>query len=104
MTNFLHKSDSHSSMMNVTSRLALRIRHLPNFEFDWSDSTPQHPRESLTVDDFFPSEDARILKRALQFLMGFLVESFTSLSDLSQFVLAPEHLHPITESEVVLIL
>ena len=103
IANFLHKSDRHSSMMNVTSRLALRIRYLPDFEFDWSDTTPQRPRDSLTADDFLPSEeDARILKQhAVHFMMGFLVESFTSLSDLTKFVPALEHLHPITKSEVV---
>ena len=66
-----------SSMLNVTSRLAIRTRYLPNYEFDWSDTMPQRSRDSLTIDDFLPSEeDAKIVKdRATQYVMGFLVES-----------------------------
>ena len=95
--------DCHSSVLNVTSRLALRIRHLPPFEFDWSDTTPQCSRDTLTIEDFLPNEeDARIVKQcATQYIMGFLVESFTSLSDLAKFVPTPQHLHTTTKSEVV---
>ena len=34
-------------------------------------------------------------------MMGFLVTSFTSLSDLAEFVPAVEPLHPVEKSEVV---
>lgn len=90
-------------MLNVTSRLAIRIRYLPDFDFDWADTTPQRLRESLTIDDFLPSEeDAQVLKqRAISYMMGFLVETFSSLSDLAKFVPSPEHLHAVTKSEVV---
>ena len=73
-------------MLNVTSRLALRIRHLPPFEFDWSDTTPQRSCDTLTIKDFLPSEED-VKQRATQYIMGFLVKSFTSLSDLAKFVL-----------------
>ena len=65
-------------MMNVTSRLAVEIRHLPDFEFSWSDKTPQRSRDSITVEDVLPSQDdSRVLKEhAVQFLIRFLVESF----------------------------
>ena len=56
--------DQHSSMLNLTSRLAVKIKNLPDFEFDWADTTPQRPRTSLNVEDFLPSEvDATVLKQ-----------------------------------------
>ena len=38
-------------MSNLTTRLAINIRYLPDFDFNWSDCTPQKPRSSLTIDD-----------------------------------------------------
>lgn len=95
--------DHHSSMLNVTSRLAVKIKNLPEFDFSWDDTTPQRPRSSLTVDDFLPSEnDAMILKqRAVEYMMGFLVETFSSLKHLEEFVPESMSIHPITKSEVV---
>ena len=40
--------DRHSSMLNLTTRLAVNIRYLPDWEVDWSDTCPQRSRESLT--------------------------------------------------------
>ena len=90
-------------MMNVTSRLAIRIKNLPDFDFSWSDKTPQRPRESITFKDVSLSEsDARAIRqRAVRFLMGFLVKAFPSLHDLEEFVPEHEHIHPIKKSEVV---
>ena len=50
-------TDHHSQMMNITARLAVSIRFLPDFPFDWSDTKPQRARQSLTIDDFFPSKE-----------------------------------------------
>lgn len=87
-------------MLNVTSRLAIRIRYLPDFDFDWANTTPQRLRESLTIDGFLPSEeDAQLLKQRA--ISWFLVETFSSLSDLAKFVPSPEHLHAVTKSKVV---
>ena len=90
-------------MMNVTSRLAVKIRYLPDFEFSWSDNTPQRSRDSITIADISPSEeDAKALKEhAIRYIMGFLVTSFTSLSDLAEFVPAVELLRPVDKCEVV---
>ena len=81
-------------MMNVTARLAIRMRFLPDFPFEWSDTQPQRSRQSLTVDDFFPSKDDA-QERAIHYIMGFLVEN---ISDLAEFV---PLLHPPQKSEVV---
>ena len=98
-----HISDKHNSMLNVTSRLAVRLRNLPDWNVDWADSQPQCSRQSLTISDFLPSlEDACHMKeRATAFLMRFLAEEFDSLSDLEPFV--PEHKspHPVQKSEVI---
>ena len=95
--------DHHSSMMNLTSRLAIKIQHTPDFQFDWSDTAPQRPRKSLTIEDFLPNEnDATILKqRAVHYMMGFLVETFSSLNHLAKLVPETQSVHPVTKSKVV---
>ena len=95
--------DHHSSMLNLTSRLAIKIKYLPDYEFDWSDTSPQRPQTSLRVEDFLPNEnDATVLKqRAVQYVMGFLVETFASIKDLAEFVPKPKTVHPVIKSEIV---
>ena len=90
-------------MLNLTSTLAVKIKNLPAFEFDWADTTPQRPRTSLNVDDFLPSEaDATVLhQRAVHYMMGFLVETFSNLKHLAEFVPEPESIHSVTKSQVV---
>ena len=34
-------TDKHSTMLNMTARLAVEIRNLPDWEIDWEDTTPQ---------------------------------------------------------------
>ena len=90
-------------MLNLTSRLAIKIENLPDFEFDWADTIPQRLRTSLNVEDFLPSEaDATLLhQRAVHYMMGFLVETFSNLNHLAEFVPEPESIHPVTKSKVV---
>ena len=49
-------SDKHAHMLNIISRIAIKIRHLPNWKFDWSNTIPQRSHTSLTVIDFLMSE------------------------------------------------
>lgn len=74
-------------MLNLTSRLAIRIRNLPPWEFDWCDRTPQRHKESLTLFDFMPSEEdaGELHRRAVQYVMKFLVNEFPNLKDLKAF-------------------
>ena len=90
-------------MLNLTSRLAVKMKHLPNFDFNWSDTAPQRPQTSLKVEDFLPNEsDATILKqRAVHYMMGFLVQTFSSLQHLEGLVPETKSLHPVTKSVVV---
>lgn len=90
-------------MLNITTRLAVRLQNLPDWSIDWADSQPQRSRQSLTISDFLPSlEDARHLKeRATAFLMRFLVEEFDSLSDLESVVSKHQSPHPVHKSEVI---
>ena len=90
-------------MLNITSRLAVQLRHLPSFAFDWNDTQPQRSRQSLTISDFLPNEeDAQELKtRATHYIAHFLVQQFHSLSDLKEFVPEQQVLHPVTKSVVV---
>ena len=98
-----HITDCHSSMMNVTSRLAIKIRYLPDFDFSWSDKAPQRPRESVTIEDVSPSEsDAQVLKQhAIHFIMEFLVTTFSSLQDLEKLIPTVEPVHPVQKTDVV---
>ena len=90
-------------MMNVTARLAVRIRCFPDFPFEWSDTQPQCSRQSLTIDDFLPSKDdtMQLQQRATHYLMEFLVDTFSDLGHLRKFLPTAESLHPPSKSEVV---
>ena len=95
-------TDRHSSMMNVTPRLAIRLRYLPDWEFDWQDMQPQRSRDTLTISDFLPSEDdASYLKtQATHYIMRILTEEFEQLLHLKRFVPEQRPLHPPKKSEV----
>ena len=95
--------EHHSSMMNVTARLAVKIRYLPDFEFDWSDCSPQRSRQDIVIDDLLPSvEDSKILyQRALDLTKEFIVSHFDVLSDLKQFLPSKPVDHPVVKSEVI---
>ena len=68
-----------------------------------TDKTPQRSRQSITIEDVSPSQsDARVLKqRAIQFIMEFLVKTFSNLQDLEEFIPPVEPIHPVQKSEVV---
>ena len=86
-------------MTNLTSRLAIKIRYLPDFDFSWSDSTPQQPRSSLTTDDFLPNElDAAILKELPDEVS---CGDIPNLKHLAAVIPPLEPLHPVVKSEVV---
>ena len=62
-------------MLNLTSCLAIKLCYLPDWEFDWSDNTPQRSQDSLTLEEFLPDvEDAvEFMQRAVDYTMRFLV-------------------------------
>lgn len=95
--------DHHSTMLNLTSRMAVDIQNLPHWEVDWSDNKPQKTRSSLTCADFLPDEaDATELqKRAVLLVMEILTTEFTSLSDLQKLVPQRESPNPVCKSVVV---
>lgn len=95
--------DHHSSMMNVTSRLAFKVENFPDFPFSWSDTTPQCSRQSLIIEDYLPSESesSELENRAVYFIMEFLIKMFPSLQDLKSFVPERKTLHQCQKSQVV---
>ena len=99
----LTHTEHHSTMTNLTSRLAINIRYLPDFPFSWSDNTPQKPRSSLQTTDFLPTEaDASIiLEHAVEYLMRFMVETFQDLQGLSKLIPPRKTLHPVQKSKAV---
>ena len=96
-------TDRHSHMLNITARLAVNIRHLPDEQIDWSDDKPQRSMESLTISDFMLSEsDAEEMSaRATRYIMRFLVSNFSTFSDLKKFVPDEAPLHPVVKTEVI---
>ena len=75
-------SDQHSVMLNITARLAIKLRYLPSGEFDWSDNQPQASRESLTLEDFLPDEEdsTAFTEQAVEYTMRFLASEFPGLT------------------------
>ena len=101
-TVYFRNADKHAHMLNITSRIAIRIRHLPTWEFDWSDTTPQCSHASLTAVNFLMSEDAaEIHERAVRYMMRYMVSAFSTFSDLKQFITDEIPLHPVVKTEVV---
>ena len=76
--------DTHNTMVNVTTRIAVKIKNLPPFDFNWDSTTPQKPRGSVTVDDVLPSEadGETLFHRVVNFVKHFLVKHFQSLKHL----------------------
>lgn len=71
-------------MFNITSVLAVRIRHIPDWELD---TQPQMNRDLLTTSHYLSSEaDVAELKRAVSYIMNFLVQEFPALSDLKKLL------------------
>lgn len=81
-------TDKHSTMLNMTARLAVEIRNLPDWEIDWDDTTPQRDPATLTISDLLPGEadGTELQKRAMCYIMHILVEEFPSLADLQPFL------------------
>ena len=90
-------------MMNVTSRLAVKVKNLPDGNVDWSDTRPQRSRSELTIDDFIPNErdGEQLYERATEYVMRFLVNHFTSLHHLKHHAPDLQTPHPVSKSHVV---
>ena len=89
-------------MLNLTARLAISIRTLPEWDVDWSDTSPQRHPQTLTISDILPScEDAAELeKHAVDFIKKFLVAEFSDLKHF-QAELVQDEGHPTEKSVVV---
>ena len=87
------ESKPHGSILNVTSRLAIRLQNLPDWNVDWADLQAQRSRHSLIILSFRLEYARHLKERATAFLMRFLAEKFDSLSDLKRFV--PEQQSPL---------
>ena len=90
-------------MLNLTTRLAIKITNFPPWEFDWNDHAPQRHIDSLTVCDFLPTEEdaGELHKRAVKYIMKFLVAEFSDLKDLEVFVQDDVAVGEVSKSEVV---
>ena len=86
-------------MLNMTSRLAIDIRYIPE-HVNWSDKNPQGIRSELIAAEILPGpDDAAILqKRALTYLQHFLVSEFADLFQLRPFLPDPHPTYPVKKS------
>ena len=74
-------------MENTTTRLAVLISKLPDFEFSWEDSAPQGCRKKLTEEDILGNEDGLILyERMVKYVCSFIAPEFDDLCDLRPFI------------------
>ena len=89
-------------MMNITSRLAVCMHHLPE-NVDWNDTKPQRSLDSLTIDDFMLSESEaeEFKQRAIMYTARYLVKEFKSLNNLHKFLPPQSQIHPVGKTEFV---
>ena len=89
-------------MLNVTSRLAVRIKHIPD-DMSWTDTTCQRMRASLTISDILPgpAESKKLYDSAVQTDMELLVFEFKSLEGLRPLIPARTSPLPPSKSEIV---
>lgn len=66
----------------------MEVKHLPPWEVDWTDASPQRDTATVTISDILPSErDGLVLEsRAVDFIMRFLVTEFRSLNHLQSLL------------------
>ena len=95
--------EHHSTMLNLTARIAVQMQNLPPWDVDWTDSRPQRHRSSLTCADFLPDEEdaAELHKRAVLYTMEVLVTDFKRLSSLKHFVPSRQSPHRLQKSVAV---
>ena len=89
-------------MENTTTRLAVLISKLSDFEFSWEDSAPQGYRKKLTEDLLANKEDGLILyERMVKYVYSFIATEFDDLCDLRPFIDDPNS-GPRVQPSVVL--
>lgn len=95
--------EHHSTMLNLTARIAVQMQNLPPWDVDWTDSRSQRHRSSLTCADFLPDEEdaAELHKRAVLYTMEVLVTDFKSLSSLKHLVPSRQSPHRLQKSVAV---
>ena len=89
-------------MLNMTARLAVEMKNLPDWEVDWKDTTPQRDSATLTISDLLPGEadGVELEKRAVRHVMQILAEEFPSLADFKS-LLPPDNSSDASKSNVV---
>ena len=83
--------------------LGHKDENLPDWDFDWSCTSPQRSQSSLTSQYFLPSADdgLQLKQRAVLYMMETLVNEFPPLSHLKKFVPPRKSPHPTLKAEVV---
>lgn len=84
--------DKHATMLNLTARIAVEMKNLPDWDVDWNDRAPQRDPQSLTISDFLPNEadGIELKRRATLHIMRILTEEFPALAHLQALLPAPE--------------
>ena len=94
--------DIHPEMLNVTSRLAVQIKYLPQGAVNWSDKEPQMKRSELAVHDIVPSESdgLNMYNRAVDYVMRFMASHFKAFSRFANQVPQLKSPHVVSQSMV----
>ena len=89
-------------MLNVTSRLGVKIKYLPPGEINWSDTTPQKCRSTLTISDLIPNErdGEEMYSRAVHYVMRFLTTTFKAFHKFQKEVPPLKSPHTASKSQV----
>ena len=94
--------DIYPEMMNVTSRLAVQMKYLPQGVVNWSDTHPQKSRGELAVHDIIPSESDGLMmyNRAVDYVMRFMASHFKAFSKFANQVPQLKSPHVVSQSIV----
>ena len=78
----------HNKMENTTTRLAVQISKLPDWEFSWEDTTPRGSCKNLTEEDILANEeDGLVLYELLvKYVCTFIAHGFDDLTELRVLV------------------
>lgn len=90
-------------MLNLTARIAVEMKNLPDWDVDWTDRAPQRDLQSLTISDLLPNEadGIELKKKATLHIMHVLAEEFPALAHLQALLPSPEQVVKGVRSNVV---
>ena len=94
-------ADVHQQMVNVTSRLAVKVKYLPDVIIDWSDATPQRSRSTHHWSLSKEADSEEMYTRAVEHVMRFMATHFWAFTWFKMQMQAPPLKSPPSSSEQI---